>query len=245
MAAIPNSGEIRARHETQLGFRVGGKIIERLVDAGTRVKAGQVLMRLDSGDTGLQSSSAVAQYQLAEADTKRFRELRNKGFVSQFALDAREAALKAAAQAGLARNQSAYTTLRADHAGVIAATLAEVGQVVSVGQPVLRLAPDGEREGDCNTGSTAGQSQARCGRRDHVAGGRKCRSTFDRTPERTGTGCRFGQSHLSGTRHVESIRSRTTARDILRGGNALHQAIINCCTSSLNPRFGQQLKLLS
>ena len=141
------SGEIRARHETQLGFRVGGKIIERLVDAGTRVKAGQVLMRLDSGDTGLQLSSADAQYQLAEADTKRYRELRGKGFVSQSALDAKETALKAAAaQAGLARNQSAYTTLRADHAGVIAATLAEVGQVVGVGQPVLRLAPDGERE---------------------------------------------------------------------------------------------------
>jgi RND family efflux transporter MFP subunit len=84
---------------------------------------------------------------LAEADAKRYRELRDKGFVSQSALDNKEAALKAAAaQAGLARNQSAYTTLRADHAGVIAATLAEAGQVVTVGQPVLRLAPDGERE---------------------------------------------------------------------------------------------------
>ena len=141
------SGEIRARHETQLGFRVGGKIIERLVDAGTRVKAGQALMRLDAGDTGLQASSADAQHRLAEADAQRYRELRSKGFVSQAALDAREAALKAAAaQAGLARNQSAYTTLRADRAGVIAATLAEAGQVVAVGQPVLRLAPDGERE---------------------------------------------------------------------------------------------------
>lgn len=141
------SGEVRARHESQLGFRVGGKIIERLVDAGTRVKAGQALMRLDPGDTGLQSGSADAQYRLAEADAKRYRELRDKGFVSQSALDNKEAALKAAAaQAGLARNQSAYTTLRADHAGVIAATLAEVGQVVTVGQPVLRFAPDGERE---------------------------------------------------------------------------------------------------
>lgn len=58
------SGEIRARHETQLGFRIGGKIIERLVDAGARVQAGQVLMRLDLGDTGFQASSAQAQYQL-------------------------------------------------------------------------------------------------------------------------------------------------------------------------------------
>lgn len=141
------SGEIRARHEAQLGFRIGGKIIERLVDAGAQVKAGQVLMRLDPGDTGLQLGSAEAQYQLAEADTKRYRELRSKGFVSQSALDARETALKAAAaQAGLARNQSGYTTLRADRAGVIAATLVEVGQVVSAGQLVLRLAQDGERE---------------------------------------------------------------------------------------------------
>ncbi len=141
------SGEIRARHETQLGFRIGGKIVERLVDTGAQVKAGHALMRLDPGDTGLQLGSAEAQYQLAEADAKRYRELRSKGFVSQSALDAREAALKAAAaQAGLARNQSAYTTLYADHAGVVAATLAEIGQVVSAGQPVLRLAQHGERE---------------------------------------------------------------------------------------------------
>jgi len=141
------SGEIRARHETQPGFRVGGKIIERLVDAGAQVKAGQALMRLDPGDAGLQLGSAEAQYQLAEADAQRYRELRRKGFVSQSALDTKEAALKAAAaQAGLARNQSAYTTLHADRAGVIAAILAEAGQVVGAGQPVLRLAPDGGRE---------------------------------------------------------------------------------------------------
>lgn len=141
------SGEIRARHETQLGFRIGGKIIERMVDAGARVKAGQVLARLDPADSSLQASSAQAQYQLAVQDAIRYRELRSKNFVSQSALDAREAALKAAAaQAGLSGNQTAYTVLRADHAGVIAATLADVGQVVSAGQPVLRLAQDGERE---------------------------------------------------------------------------------------------------
>lgn len=141
------SGEIRARHEATLGFRIGGKLVERLVDAGAPVKAGQVLARLDAADAGLQASAAEAQYRLAEADTKRYRELRARGFVSQSALDAREAAFKAAAaQAGLARNQSAYTTLRADHAGVVAATFAEAGQVVSAGQPVFRLAQDGERE---------------------------------------------------------------------------------------------------
>lgn len=141
------SGEVRARHETQPGFRIGGKIVERLVDAGARVKAGQALMRLDPGDAGLQLGAAEAQHQLAEAEAKRYRELRSKGFVSQAALDAKEAALEAAAaQAGLARNQADYTTLRADRAGVVAATLAEAGQVVAAGQPVLRLAPDGERE---------------------------------------------------------------------------------------------------
>lgn len=141
------SGEIRARHETQLGFRIGGKIIARLVDAGARVQAGQVLMRLDPEDASLQASSAQAQYKLAEEEAKRYRELFNQKFVSQSALDAKETALKAAAaQAGLAGNQADYTTLRADHAGVIAATFAEVGQVVSAGQPVLRLAQDGPRE---------------------------------------------------------------------------------------------------
>jgi len=141
------SGEVRARHEAQLGFRIGGKIVERLVDAGARVKTGQALMRLDPGDAGLQLGAAEAQHRLAEADARRHRELRSKGFISQAVLDAKEAALKAAAaQAGLARNQSAYATLHADRAGVIAAILAETGQVVAAGQPVLRLAQDGERE---------------------------------------------------------------------------------------------------
>ncbi len=141
------SGEVSARYETQQAFRIGGKIVERLVDAGTRVKAGQALMRLDRGDAELQSGAAEAQHRLAEAEAGRYRELRSKGFVSQAALDAREAALKAAAaQAGLARNQSDYTTLRADRAGLVAAILAEAGQVVSAGQPVVRLAQDGARE---------------------------------------------------------------------------------------------------
>ena len=141
------SGEVRARHETLLGFRLGGKLIARPVEAGTLVKAGQVLARLDPADAGLQASGAEAQYSQARDEVARYRELRSKGFVSQSALDVREAALKAAAaQAGLTRNQSDYTTLRATHDGVVAATLAEVGQVLSSGQSVLRLAESGERE---------------------------------------------------------------------------------------------------
>lgn len=141
------SGEIRARHETTLGFRLAGKLIERPVEAGTLVKAGQVLARLDPADAGLQASSANAQYTQARDEVARYRELHNKGFVSQSALDVRETALKAAAaQAGLTRHQADYTTLRAGRDGVVAATLAEVGQVVGTGQPVLRIAEAGERE---------------------------------------------------------------------------------------------------
>lgn len=141
------SGEVRARYETVLGFRIGGKLIARNVDVGAKVKAGQLLARLDASDTGLQESAADAQYRLAEDEVKRYRELRDKGFVSQSALDAKETALKAAAaQAGLARNQATYTSLLSDRTGVVSATLAEVGQVVSAGQPVLRVAQDGERE---------------------------------------------------------------------------------------------------
>ncbi len=141
------SGEIHARNEAQLAFRLGGKLIERRVDAGAAVKAGQVLARLDPADTGLQAGAAEAQYRQAEADTRRYRELHASGFISPAALEAKEASLKSiAAQAGLARNQADYTELRADRNGVIAATMAEVGQVVGAGQPVLSLAQDGGRE---------------------------------------------------------------------------------------------------
>jgi len=141
------SGEIRARYETVLGFRIGGKIIERKVDVGAVVGSGQLLARLDPADSGLQESSSTAQYQLADDEAKRYRELRNQGFVSQSALDAKETALKsAAAQAGLASNQAAYTSLLSDRTGVVSATLAEVGQVVSAGQGVVRVAQDGKRE---------------------------------------------------------------------------------------------------
>ncbi len=141
------SGEVHARYEAVLGFRIGGKIVARLVDAGAQVRKGQLLARLDAADTGLQESAAVAQYRLAEDELKRYRELRAQGFVSQSALDAKETALKAAAaQAGLARNQAAYTSLLSDRDGVVSATFAEVGQVVSAGQPVVRVAQQGERE---------------------------------------------------------------------------------------------------
>ena len=138
---VPYAGEVRSRYETQLGFRVPGKISARLVDAGAMVKAGQVLATLDPSDLALNAASAMAQLELAEADVRRFRELQSRQFVSQAALDAKETAYRAArAQADLARNQSAYATLRADQDGVVAQVLAEAGQVVSAGQGVYRLA---------------------------------------------------------------------------------------------------------
>lgn len=146
-AANTYSGELRSRYETPLAFRVAGKIIERRVDAGATVKAGEVLARLDPADTAASATAAAAQLALAEADARRYRDLRAQNFVSQAALDARETALKSAqAQAELARNQNAYTTLVADSAGVVAAVAAEVGQVVAAGQTVFRVSRPGSME---------------------------------------------------------------------------------------------------
>ena len=141
------SGEVRARFETTPGFRVGGKIVERLVDAGAHVRAGQALARLDPADARLTQLQAEANHSLAVAELKRTQDLKAKNFISQAALDAKETTAKAAeAQAQLATNQSSYTTLAADAAGVVVAVLAEPGQVVAAGQGVFRLARDGERE---------------------------------------------------------------------------------------------------
>lgn len=143
-AASSYAGEVRSRIEQPLAFRIAGKVSERLVDAGAVIRPGQILAKLDPLDTALTASSAEAQRQLAEADAVRYRELKRQNFVSQSALDSRETALKAAAaQADLAKNQSAYTVLKADQPGVVGQVLAEVGQVVTPGQPVFRVArPD-------------------------------------------------------------------------------------------------------
>jgi membrane fusion protein, multidrug efflux system len=141
------SGELRPRVDTTLGFQVGGKIVERRANVGDHVKAGQVLARLDAMDTRLTADQADAQLNIARADAERYRELRRKQFVSQASLDDRENKLKAAqAHASLARNQSAHTTLVADKAGVIGLVMADIGQVVTPGQGVMRMATDGDRE---------------------------------------------------------------------------------------------------
>jgi RND family efflux transporter MFP subunit len=130
-----------------LGFRVGGKLVARLVDAGARVAPGQALARLDPADAQLTAAQAEASRALAAAELRRTQELKERNFISQAALDAKDSASRAAeAQARLAQNQAAYTTLTADAAGVVAAVLAEPGQVVAAGQGVFRVARDGERE---------------------------------------------------------------------------------------------------
>ncbi|WP_255581772.1 efflux RND transporter periplasmic adaptor subunit [Cupriavidus sp. AU9028] len=160
-AAYEYSGEIRPRIESRLGFRVGGKIAARLVDAGAPVRRGQPLARLDPADLALAETGARAQYEaartdrdLAAADLRRYTDLYHKGFISAAEHNRRESNLEAAAarlrQAEAAlreqRNQTQYAVLQADADGVVTAIEAEVGQVVSAGQPVVRVAQTAEKE---------------------------------------------------------------------------------------------------
>jgi RND family efflux transporter MFP subunit len=155
------TGEIRARHEVDLAFRVGGKIAARLVDSGMMVKAGQPLARLDPADLQLSRQAAQAQVAAAEsefttagAERARYADLVAKRFVSQAAFDAKENAFRSAqarleqarAQSRISGNQAEYGTLVAEHEGVITAVLADAGQVISAGQPVFRLARPEEKE---------------------------------------------------------------------------------------------------
>lgn len=160
-AAEVYSGEVRARHEVPLGFRIPGKLISRSVDVGASVKQGQVLAKLDAGDVALNASAAraglaAAQAQLAQADIdyKRSQELRAQNFVSQAEVDKRKTALisaqkqteQAKAQLDLANNQASYTQLLADSDGVVTKTLAEPGSVLAAGQSVLMIAKAGAYE---------------------------------------------------------------------------------------------------
>lgn len=155
------SGEVRARIETRLGFRVAGKITERKVDVGAIVKRGQVLARLDPQDLQLAQAQTAAEVKaarsnrdLAQAELKRYRDLRAKNFVSQAVLDAKQTAYLAAQSsldqtAAALRNQSnqtGYAVLTADTDGVVIAVEAEAGQVVAAGTPVVRLAQTIEKE---------------------------------------------------------------------------------------------------
>jgi len=155
------AGEVRAQVESRLGFRVGGKIVRRQAELGQRVKAGEILAQLDPQDYQLAAQAARAQVtaartnrDLAAADFKRYKDLREQNFISGAELERRDATLKAAqaqleqaqAQGSAQGNQAAYTTLVADVSGVVTAVEAEPGQVVSAGTPVVRIAQDGPRD---------------------------------------------------------------------------------------------------
>ena len=155
------SAEVRARVESRLGFRVAGKITRRQAELGQHVQAGQALAQLDPQDYKLAAEGARAQHaaaltnrDLALADLKRYRELREQNFISGAELERRESTWKAAqaqleqaqAQLNSQGNQASYTTLVSDVAGVITAIEAEPGQVVSAGTPVVRIAQDGARD---------------------------------------------------------------------------------------------------
>lgn len=155
------SGEIRARHEFDVAFRVGGKITSRLVDTGAEVKAGQALARLDPVDLELNASAARAQLAAAEselatarAERERYAGLVKQKFVSATAFDAKDNAYNSArarlaqaqAQTRISGNQAAYGTLSSDKPAIVTAVLADAGQVVNAGQAVMRLARPEEKE---------------------------------------------------------------------------------------------------
>jgi RND family efflux transporter MFP subunit len=154
-------GVVRARYETDLGFRVAGKIVARVVNVGDLVRAGDVVAHLDPRDLKLQLESAEAELAAATsnlaqatADLARYTTLRERGYASVADFDRKKATRdeaegrleRAKRSLELAGNQLAYADLKADADGVITATLAEPGQVVAIGQAVARLAHRGEKE---------------------------------------------------------------------------------------------------
>jgi multidrug efflux system membrane fusion protein len=159
--SIDYAGEVHARTESRLSFRVGGKMVSRAVDVGDSVKAGQLLASLDPQDLRLSQEAARSGLQAAKvnadqaaADFKRFKELREQGFISAAELERRETSHQAAqaqfeqarAQSGVQTNQARYSALVADVSGVVTAVEAEPGAVLSAGAPVLRLAQAGPRD---------------------------------------------------------------------------------------------------
>ncbi|MEY4908497.1 MAG: hypothetical protein RL260_2215 [Pseudomonadota bacterium] len=155
------AAEIKARTETRLSFRVGGKLMSRSVNVGDEVKAGQVIAQLDPVDLKLGQDAAAAGLRAAQAnwdqtsaDLKRYQELHGQGFIGGAELERRATALKAAqatldqarVQTSAQGNQTQYTRLVADAAGVVTGVDAEPGTVVGAGTPIIRLALAGPRD---------------------------------------------------------------------------------------------------
>ena len=160
-AAANYSGEIKARHEAVLGFMVNGRIQQRLVEVGDRVKAGTALLRLDPTDTALNAQAALAQVNSARSslaqsrnDLARYEALAQRNYVGKSDLEKARLALANAEQSfkaaeanyRVAANQAGYATLKANVDGVVTAIDADVGRVVQAGQVVIHIAEHGERE---------------------------------------------------------------------------------------------------
>lgn len=155
------AGEVRARVESRLGFRVAGKIVRRTVELGQTVRVGQLLAELDAQDLRLAADAARAQVAAAQtnrdltfADVQRYKELQAQNFIGAAELERRVSAYQAAqaqldqakAQLTAQGNQTGYARLVADVAGVVTGIEAEPGQVVAAGTPVVRLAQSGVRD---------------------------------------------------------------------------------------------------
>jgi membrane fusion protein, multidrug efflux system len=155
------AAEVHARIESKLAFRVGGKITQRPINLGDRVKGGQPLAQVDPADLRFGQDAARAglaaakvNYEQTAVDYKRYQDLHAQGFIGTAELERRNSALEAAraqfdqarAQAGMQANQAAYAALTADSPGVITAVYADVGAVVGAGTPVVSLAHDGPRD---------------------------------------------------------------------------------------------------
>lgn len=155
------SGTVHGHFESALALQTGGRIMQRYVQAGDRVSAGDVLFRVDSKDAEEQKAaaestviSARAQYDLAESTLRRYKSLHEIHAISDLALDQVQnsydlaAAQLSSAEAALARaeNNLSFTTLQADRDGIIGATYYEVGQVISAGTPVCLIVDDAEME---------------------------------------------------------------------------------------------------
>lgn len=160
-AVLGLSGTVRAQIESPLSFQVNGRIITRAVDAGHQVQAQDLLFELDKRDllasvraAEADLAAATSALAIAESDLERHRQLLDKGFVSQQALDRAELALREAysrrdvamTRLNQAQNALSYGELRAPASGILIDVTGEVGQVVAAGQPVAVLAHAGGRE---------------------------------------------------------------------------------------------------
>ena len=155
------SGEVRGRFERQLAFQVGGKVTKRFIELGSTVRAGEVLMQIDSKDlqqtvnsSSAQVYSAESQLKLAKNNLSRYQQLYAQGAISLAQLDqyqneyevASASVQQTSAQLSQGVNQLNYSLLYADQPGIISSISVEAGQVVSAGQMILTIVQDGERE---------------------------------------------------------------------------------------------------